>query len=220
MITKEQVEAAKKDRSHIAIKTLNDLGESYWIDVARRAESDRDKRQEIYTQGYIPFTQALKGESFTLNPLEIISIWSRASELFEGEVPYPRYRLSTSLSCLYGAMNIESGPWKTLYEGICDERVRPFNDLVEKDGENAIKFRDRLYEIDKSLGQIKVFYNGTTEDISELCKKERLGDESAKNKIDAIAENQERNDGNGFLRKISENWGNGMYWMFGTLPDK
>jgi len=216
MLTTEQVESAKKDRSHLAIVTLDSFGDSYWPSIIEKTRpEDNQKRQEIYRQAFIPFSEKLHETDFSLGPLDIISIWSRAKEIFPEQI-YARYELSTSLACSYGSNPIDSQDWKRVSaSGSISERL---HDLSKTDKAKASLFSKRLTEIDSSLKEIDLYRKGTTEDIIELARKAYVEkDEEAKEKLLAIQEKEKETDSDGFLHDIHENWGNGMYWMFVVL---
>lgn len=188
MLTREQVEWAKKDRSHIVVQTLNSFGKEYWKKTIMQANlynEDNQIRQQIYNESFLPFAIKLEGQLFTLNSLEIISIWSRADELFP-KLVYPKYSLSTNLALVYGTALLNLDEWKELpkdYPISGSEFTRKLTKLSNQDSQSASVMRKRLREIDKSLRE-----------------------------IDRYCQREDQNDS--LFDQIHENWSNGMYWMF------
>ena len=213
MLTREQVETAKQNRSHIAIEIFDSLGDEYWKKLAESAKvEDNQEVQRVYAKGFLPFAGALEGNLFTLNPLEIISIWSKKRELFEMR-PYPGYQLATILSCAYGAQSLESKKWKNLFTRLfsSSEGRDSFRDLCKKDAASSKIFFNRLEEIRLSLSDIAHYREGTRESFVDLSRKAYLEkDQLSLKKLDEIEARIKEYDSDGFLGAISENWGNGM----------
>lgn len=76
MLTREQIETAKGDRLHVAIRVLDDVGAKHWETLrgSMREAKDGSEQQRLCGEAFIPFAEALEGQRFTLQPLEIVSI--------------------------------------------------------------------------------------------------------------------------------------------------
>jgi len=179
MLTKNQIEAASKDRNHLVIKTLDSFGDNYWsrlVEEARAKPSQQEGCMKYY-EGFIPFAKNINGQKFTLNPLEIISVWSRATELFPIQ-QHAKYALSTAIACTYGIYPIKSDELMGLYESIATRNYKKAGEIVKESETERERFRGRLREIKNSLEKIN-----TNETLSD----------------------KEVN----ILAAISENWANG-----------
>jgi hypothetical protein len=116
MLTRDQIESAKNDRSHVVTRIIDQIGMAHWTDLTNllRVTKDNQEQQRLCSKSMIPFAEALGREVFTLEPLEIVSIWAKALEVFPDNC-YPRYDLSTSIACAYGTIPISSEAWKHLF---------------------------------------------------------------------------------------------------------
>ncbi len=220
MLKREQIEEAKNNRNHIVIRTFDGLRMPHWgaLLESLRTNSDNQQQQVLCQRAVIPFAEALNGNVFTLKPLEIVSIWSRVTEILPST--YASYSLSTAIACAYGAMPIKSEDWKHLFRnmyegGACYEYLE---DIATKDKINAIVFRQRLGDISTSYDELDYYSYGTREEMCDLAEKAyRHGDKEAEERFDRMVQWQKAHKDE-VLGKIHENWGNGIFWMFNVLP--
>ena len=169
-LNREQIENAKKDRSHLAIKILDSFGNQYWTDAVqemRRADGNEAK-QEVCRKAILPAAEAFEGQDFTLKPLEIISIWSRARELF-GKVTYPNYGLSTALAFSFCSRPIQSEAWKHLYQKHGQKGY--FTRLCKGERENSLVFGRKLDQLRESRREIDFYIYGTRESMGDIVQR-------------------------------------------------
>jgi len=216
ILTKEQVESAKKDRSHVVVSILDSLGKPYWDNLLGTAAkyNGNSEKQKIYEAGVVPFAEQLEGGDFTLSPFDLISIWTRALEISPNS-RYLRHSLSTAIACAYASNPIESEHWKHLFKKI-QEDSRSLRAVAEKDKVNRKIFKARLKVIDKSLDDLDFYKTGTKEDIIELVRKMVAGDKEAGRRVQEIEEWKKEHEGY-LIGEISENWANGASWMYSVL---
>ncbi len=206
----EQVEAAKHDRSHPAVQTFDEFDEMHWeaLSESLRA-STYGQHEALYLASIMPYAETLEGKMFGLGPLDLVSIWSRVTEVFTDD-RNARYALSRAMACVYGTATIESEDWKHLFKMMEDKGTCYLFDLAEKDGSNAIKFRQRIFEIRTSLRELEYYARGTREDVVALVRKADSGnDKDAEERLEQVALSEKAHD-YALLREIRENWGNGI----------
>lgn len=215
MLRKEQIEGAKQDRSHIVIQTFDALGAEHWKNLVKRLRTDTNnqRQQKECRDAIVPFAEALDGKAFTLEPLDIVSIWSRAMEVFPNTT-YPRYSLSTAIACAFGALPIKSEDWKNLFKKMNENRgSRYLEDLARKDRANSIIFGQRLTEISASREELDYYTYGTRENMSDLVNMAYgQGDKEAEKRYEQIIK-WEKAHKDTVLGAIHENWSNGVSWM-------
>jgi len=211
LFTKEQFEAAKKDRRHVAILALDNLGEKYWRDFMATLDSEKTGYRLI-GEAFVQFADAIEGKPFSLNPLDIVSIWTRAGELF-GRRAAPKYNLATSLTFVYGTLPIASQNWKNMFRIYQKEgSIFTYLQRLKRDeSKNYRLYKGRIEDILRSLDELKFFCNGTREDVLDLFRKSICGDRKAKEIAEEVTRRQKEPDGE-FICEIVENWGNGIYF--------
>lgn len=210
MLRTEEIAAAKRDRSHIVIQVFDGLGEKHWNTLLQSLRTaDNEQQQKLREKSFVPFAEALEGKVFTLMPLEIVSIWSRAMEVFPNN-RYPRYTLSTAIAYTYGAIPIKSEEWKHLFKMAHEKGYDHLEYLAGKDTPNAIRFRQRLLEVDKSLQELNYYMYGTRENMGSLAVKAYgEGNKEAQKRYEQMVLWQKTHD-DMILGAIHENWANGI----------
>ena len=185
ILKEEQIEAAKSDRSHLAVQVFDALGAKYWEDLYESLKaSTYDKKDALCSASIIPYAEALEGKLFSLTSTDIVSIWSRILEVFPDD-RNTRYALSRAIAFVYATAIIDSEEWKHVSEFMHEEGFRYLIDLAEKDEPNAIKFRQRVSEINANLQELKYYAHGTREDAVALVRKADGGnDQDAKKRLE------------------------------------
>lgn len=113
---------------------------------------------------------------FTLNPLDLVAIWSR-----NGEFRRHRYLMATALSISYAIQRVPTPEiWKRLPRRYIEDGL-PFEVTKDRDGLTHVKAR--LEEISTSLDVLELVTYGTSESTielgSKLAKRMRDGDPKA-----------------------------------------
>ena len=211
ILTKEEILAARQDKSHLVVKTLDEFS-SHWQELMNAISTDDSKKRYSCSSSYmIPFADRLEGQDFPLGPLEIVSIWQSASEHFSKSI-YPRYKLAQALACVYGTFPIQSEFYKNLFRKI--SRENSYLKTLEVDI-NLDLFKKRLTEIKTSLDDLNYFFNGTAESMADLTmlvfvKKE----EEARIRLEKMVASQERN-ASVLPEGVIENMGTGLMELLG-----
>lgn len=212
MLTREQIDVAKRDRLHVAIRALDDIGPRHWETLRDRLANTKGgnkEKQRLSGDFIIPFAETLEGQAFTLQPLEIVSIGAKAMELFPGHA-YPRYSLATSIAFVFGAAAIDSEKWRHLFKGHEQNQDRYLQHLAFREEENAAIFRAQLAVIFESLAELDYYTYGTRENVFELAKRAvRSEDPEAEREMERV-EVWQREHREDVLSEIHENWGNGV----------
>src|SRR3989338_9739207 len=146
--------------------------------------------------------------SYTMEPTDIIAIWSRAREVFSG---YHRYALAGMVASAYAIQGLDNPDWKRFPRHYLETSELPTEVLGDREGlENVMR---RLDEIGESLDELNVYVYGTKESGMEMGAKlgarMRDGDTEAEAELEKlIAMEKERKTP--ILGEIHENFGNGF----------
>lgn len=217
MLWRRRIETAKSDRSHTAIKTLDDMLDRWGaLNDSLKGENDCQKQQKLCAEAFVPFAEALEGQAFTLKPLEIVSIWSRAMELFPESI-YARCRLSASLICVYGTAGTESQKWEHLFKKI-NENSRYLRDMAHRDMKGANRFIRRLFEINRSLKALDYYLYGTRGDLTGGIFSGLSTHMDVEGGLSQIISQKEWHT-DALLSKISEEWADEMTIVSVQLQD-
>ncbi len=174
-------------------------------------EGIKDPREQ---QGFIATHYGFLGDAFveanpfTLEPTDLIGIWSRAIEIFPR---YQRYSLATLLTCAYAVHDIANPAWKTLPRQLLETHDLP--DGLADDPEGLWHIQNRFDEITESLTEIDAYLYGHGENpifqAAELARKGQIGDMVAAEELDErITFNENRRSP--VLAEFRENFGNGF----------
>lgn len=212
ILTREQVEAAERREgiTHPIIDLL-EKHEEYILDTNKKIPSagSRDTFWGFYIDNFGFLADELEeiGE-FSVEPLDLIAIWSKTLDLFHD---YQRYAFSRMLSAAYvlaGNSGIDNkGATRFLLEN--DELPAYLLD----DPKVLMAMRERFDIISRSLKDVDFYVNGIEESAitvaSRLAKLERDGDVEAGKRLQEMIDRQ-----NEFLTPVldnlHENFGNGM----------
>lgn len=184
------------------IGPLNDL----YKDIVGNKE-----QQEFIREHYGFLADAIvEASPFTLEPTDLISIWSRAIEVFSG---YHRYSLVTMISSAYAIQGLENPEWKKLPRHLLETGKLP--DEVSHDSSSLLHIRKKVKEITESLNELDFYVYGmrgsAVEYAAQLAKIEREGDTSAREELERLVAYQKAHT-TPTLGKLHENFGNGLFW--------
>ncbi|MDD5415978.1 MAG: hypothetical protein PHE48_03195 [Candidatus Daviesbacteria bacterium] len=151
---------------------------------------------------------------YTLEPLDLIAIWSRVTR---GVFPlYARYRLAGMVSSIYAIQGVENPEWRKFPRHYLETGELP--ECVTRDRGGLLYVQSRLRQIGESLEDIDFYIYGTREPAMsyafQLAKREAEGDEEAKKKLEALILH-EKTHTTPILSELLENFGNGyvsLYW--------
>ena len=210
-ITKEAIESAKLNRKHEVIETLSSMRETHWTNLANElsANVDNQIQQRLCKDSVVPVYRKLEGSRFTLQPLEIVSIWSYVSGSPFPASHYLKYKLSAALSWNYVLRNVESGEWRDLF---CTGSITKMEQLSQRDSHSSNIVLKKAAEISQSLDELSYYHNGTRESAIELTVKACRGDKSAEvclQEVDIWRKEHE----DSLLSMISENWIHGLMYV-------
>lgn len=173
-LTREQIELAKTNRNHLVISALDEYEDYFRKAMEATSSEDKFNGDKFGNELFVPFSHHIDDKVFDLTTTDIISIWSRALEIFPQEEHhsrvYPnilqlhlRYRLSTAIACTYGAMGINSDDWKELYKKQFVERIIKRGEyshllkLVIQSPEESAFFTGRVNKLGSRIEQIGDF---------------------------------------------------------------
>jgi len=218
-ITKEQIEAAKQDTSHQIVQVMLSMPD-YFQKLREGYKPITDNNQEaqrFVKEQFSPLVNALNQlDDFSVSPLDIISIWSRAEQDLEG-IGYARYELAGTIGVVYGTRGSQSESFRNRIVEIINKNAIP-KDLA-KDEQAALYFFRRLKALSGSIDEITFYIHGTREDMGDLATK-AFGDkdEKAKKRWDELQKwSKEHQDD--FLGSVCENWGNGLLSYSFSMPN-
>lgn len=187
------------------LPTIMELNEGYAL------LTDNQEQQKYIRDHYGFFADSIvEALPFTLEPTDLISIWSRAQEVFSG---YHRYSLVTMISSAYAIQGLENPEWKKLPRHLLETGKLP--DEVLHDSSGLLHIRKKVKEITESLNELDFYVYGmrgsALEYAAQLAKRERDGDTSAREELDRLVAHQNKH-ATSTLGAIHENFGNGLFW--------
>ncbi|MEX1052707.1 MAG: hypothetical protein WEC80_02570 [Patescibacteria group bacterium] len=176
--------------------------------------TDNQEQQRYIAEHYGFFADSIiEALPFTLEPTDLISIWSRAIEVFSG---YHRYALVGMISSAYAIQGLENPEWKKLPRHLLEIGELP-NEILH-DSFGLLHVRKKVKEITESLDELDFYVYGmkgsTLEYAVQLAKREKEGDTTARVKLDRLTTHEKKST-TPTLREIHENFGNGLFWWFG-----
>lgn len=217
MLTRGQIEVAKKDITHPVVQVfLSMQDEIKEFNLAYRKIKENREAQRYITDNITPFAMRLNQlEDFTLEPLDLVSIWSRINRDFGGA--YTGYNLAATIPTTYGTRGIDLKKWKEVVPFIAKNRKFPEEFLIDEP--NQIKFWARLKNVRESLKELDYYQYGTKENWGDLVNKAYgEGNKESREKVERIVAWQEEHRDE-ILGKIYENFGNGFSPLFLDMPD-
>ena len=171
--------------------------------------TNNQEQQRYIGEHYGFFADALvEAGPYTMEPTDIIAIWSRAREVFSG---YHRYALAGMVASAYAIQGLDNPDWKRFPRHYLGTSELPSEVVGDKEGLGHVM--GRLDEIGESLDELNVYVYGTKESGMEMGAKlgarMRDGDTEAEAELNKlIAMQKERQTP--ILGEIHENFGNGF----------
>jgi hypothetical protein len=192
------------------LPTINHLTEGY-------SQITNNQEQQRYIREHYGFLADAFVEAgpYTMEPTDIVAIWSRATEVFSG---YHRYALAQMISSAYAIQGLDNPEWRRYPRHYLETSELP--EEVTEDRDGMLHAQSRLDEIDRSLKDIDFYVYGTHESAMSLAfnlsKKEAAGDQEAKRQLEELIAHQESRT-TPVLGQIHENFGNGLYPLYFPL---
>lgn len=210
-LTKEQIERAiaREGVYHPVISVMDSHADeiSRFNQTYRAIENTQER--ERWGRSNLGFlADAIeKAGDFSMEPLDIVAIWSKTDEvgLRNG------YALAGMVSTAYCIQGVPTPGWTGLPRYYSENGDLPEGVMGDKTG--LLYVNGRLSEINRSLDELDFYVYGTREEpmqlTAELAKKEMDGDQEAATRLDQfIAYHKEH--GNPILGRIHENFPNGL----------
>ncbi len=183
-----------------------------------RVSTDNQAAQRYVAQNLGFLADAVsEAEPFTLEPEELVAVWSRAMEIFP-DSGYSRYSLAGIVSSAYATQGLENSAWRQLPRHYLETGELPDGALEDRQGLAHVvaKFGD----IDDSLGELNRYVYGSTDSgtmqARDLTRREMAGDVDAGRQLDEMIE-QEKVRKTDLLSAIGENFGNGFSPLYGDI---
>lgn len=171
--------------------------------------TDTQEQQRYIREHYGFLADAIvEAGPYTLEPIDLIVIWSRAREVFSG---YHRYALAGMVSSAFAVQGAESPEWKKFPRHYLETSNLPKG--VVRDRGGLVYVSSKLNHIRESLGEISFYINGTREPnrshIFELAKRSSNGDKEAEQELEILIAYSKAHT-TPTLAEIHENFGNGF----------
>lgn len=216
LITRDQVSQAEQrvGYSHPIIAVLDrHLPQITQLHEGFSSISGNQEQQEYIRQNYGFLADAVvEAGSFTLQPLEMVAVWSRAMEIFPSNL-YHRYALARIITSAYAIQGLEATPaWKSFPRHFFETNNIP-DELVE-DRLELEHLKWRISDIGRSIDELDFYSYGTREDAMEVAFKlgkraNQEGDVEAQEQLDKLISYQKEHK-TPVLGAIHENWGIGL----------
>lgn len=170
-----------------------------------------DKQQQFISERYGFMADALvEAGPFTLEPTDLLVIWSRAMEVFSG---YHRYALAGMLSGAYAIQGLEDPEWKRFPRSWLETHQLP--EPVRRDRTGLVHVCDRFDQIAESIDELDLYVDGVKGGVSlafELGRKLYDGDKTVEEELNALIAHSEEFK-TPTIEEIHENFGNGFSLM-------
>lgn len=213
ILTPEQYARAERrdDISHPVITVLDHhLPTLIRINQGYSAITGNQEQFAYISQNYGFLADALtEAGAYTLEPEDLIAIWSRAREIFP-QSRYQRYALAGMVSSVYAIQGVENPEWRRFPRHYLETSELP--EGVTRDRNGLVHVSSRLDDVGDSLDELNRYVFGTKESGMEiaanLAKKLRDGDPDADRQLQELIA-LEKTRQTPLLGDIHENFGNG-----------
>lgn len=172
------------------------------------------RQNYVRMQGGFLIDALMQVESYDLDPLSLIAVWSRAVELFPKKVPgqhsqppYHRYGLAEMVSTVFSVQEIEGSKWKQLPYVYLRNMKLP--EGVEKDRSTARQVFDRLEVVRLGVREVEDYIGGMRVDFNDLLERAHKQDKEALQRLNLFSENVKRRS-TPATSQVVENFGNAM----------
>lgn len=159
LINKESLEAAKRDRSHPLISIYDSLGKRHWKEFADTVRAaPLPERDAISRRLVVPFSHALRGKQFTMEPLDYASVWSHVMETFDmglAEDNSARTNIAAVIAYTYGAMHLPAHMQRM--EPASFDNFDAMVGLFSSDKPSSTIFNDRLKEMHGKVNELRSY---------------------------------------------------------------
>lgn len=206
VLTDENVLAAIR-REGIKHPVL-DIFEQYASQIEQFAQAYRQasagRERHAYSKDHYGFfADAVEavGE-FSVEPLEIIAIWSKVHEFF-----IPRYDTAGIFGCAYACATLTEPVWRGTPRYFLEQNEFP-EEAVKRSDDVAV-YQERLEQIGLRLRQIEVYRTGTELGFKDMAKALRDGNQEVIAVFKQVEEREKRPEYH-LLGEIHENFGNGL----------
>lgn len=211
-MSKEQVATAERREgiTHPVISLL-EKHETTLVGLREELKGIKDSQE---AQSYIAQTHGFLADSLeqldalTLQPLELVAIWSRAMEFMDY---YQRHAFGYALAIAYAIQGFEEPKWQGLTRHLSE--THKFSDNIAVDREGLEQMVVKFDEISESMEELDFYVNGVEGSgvalAAELAKKSAEGDAEAGRKLDELIKHHKEYT-TPTLAEIHENLGNGM----------
>jgi hypothetical protein len=162
------------------LPTIIQLNEGY------SSLTDNQEQQRYIKKHYGFLADALvEAGPYTLEPTDLIAIWSRAQEVFSG---YHQQALAGMVSSVYAIQGAENSEWRKFPRHYLETSQLPEGVIKDKGG--LLYVKSRLDQIGESLDDIDFYTYGTREPrmtyAFNLAKRGSEGDEAAKKELERL----------------------------------
>ncbi|OGD82793.1 hypothetical protein A3A54_02050 [Candidatus Curtissbacteria bacterium RIFCSPLOWO2_01_FULL_39_62] len=211
-LTKDQVVAAERreEMAHPVISLL----ETHAYTLVGFREELKEIKDTQRAQSYIADTHGFLADSleqldsFTLQPLELVAIWSKAMEVMDY---YQRHAFGEILAVAYAVQSFEEPKWQGLTRYLLE--THQFPDDISADRNGLGQMVSKFDEISESMGELDFYVNGVEGSgvslAAELAKKSGEGDADAGRKLEELIKHHKEHT-TPTLAEIHENLSNGM----------
>lgn len=221
ILTAEQVATAENRRG--VIHPVLAVIDHHLPTIARLHEgyaqiTNNQEQQRFVSANYGFFADALvETGPYSLEPSELIVIWSRAREVFSG---YHRYSLAGMVSSAYAIQGAKNPEWRKFPRHYLETHELP--EGVARDKSGLLHVQSRLDQVGESLEDISFYVYGTRKSAMshafQLAKRESEGDEEAKKELESLIAHEKAHK-TPTLGELHENFGNGYVPLYFPIRD-
>lgn len=202
-------------------REISAFNRGYFAIKGDHPEAFRVKQDYPRTSGVFLVDALRKASPFTLEPLAMVAIWSKAMELLPDEprnsifhdTPYHRH-VFTEVVASVCAVQDAGQEWQQFPRTYLQERRLPEDVLDDRQGAKYVF--DQLGDVISSCREIGYYLGGTRQDISKLISRALRGDEKADRELELYRESIRMRKTPATLN-ILENFGHGPMHMHQLL---
>ena len=217
-LTKEQVDrASRRDGiAHPVIAVLEaNEPQLAQLNTEYFALGNDVQGKQAYANSHYGFlADAIEDASeYSVGPLDLIAIWSKAMEVFPDGSPYQRYRLAGMIANTY---SIQGKPELKGIPRYYLENKGQLPHALASDKEAMTYVISRLTDVDRSHKEILNYINGTYDSVVDLAKRDLAGDAKAREQLQRLEDHRTQHSSE-LLEELYENLGTHTTHLRNTL---
>lgn len=161
----------------------------------------------------------VKAGPYTLNPVDIIQIWSKIEEI----TPYGHYTFAEMISAAYAIQGLDNPAWKRFPRYYVEHIESKLPKELVHDETGLTHVRQRLAQVAESISAIESFENSDhgamSREANEIARKTKSPKTLVEREVIEFARLRKKRSYLDLLHHIGERFGNGLDPLISTIED-